>query len=227
MSLSFFGGIRKIFIEILFVVFGFAVVLLLDNRLIATGIVGTVLVLRFIFWSTRRQKFWFFLYGPIWAVIDIIFMQFRLSKYPEGDLFGQPLYMPFLFGQLAVLAGVVFEVAGGLDRPSKMPFWLDSVLLILSTLTWLLLHPWYENTLVLIFSGAFVIRALVDGKDRVAFVLALCVGFFEPLIELILVILGLFEFNYPGDLIVPNWFWPYFALISYPLRRVFSLVKNR
>ena len=68
-------------------------------------IAGLLLVLyggRLVLAADRAQRVYYLGYGAVWMLADIVFVRTGVFRYAELLLFGPSLYMPLVFGQLAI-----------------------------------------------------------------------------------------------------------------------------
>ncbi len=186
-------------------------------------IAGLLLLLyggRLVVAADRAQRVYYLGYGAVWMLADIVFVRTGVFRYAEASFLGPPLYMPLVFGQLAVLVG---ESVGWLTlRPEpRLPVMVDLGLLGAATGALILWHARPPAGLLIAFTAALLLRAALNRFDRRALAVALVFGVGEPVLEALLIQRGLFSFARPGPLGPPAWYWSFFAFASYSVTRAF------
>lgn len=210
---------RRVLIEVILAAGGFAVALALDSMVQAAAIIGIGYLLRLVLAAGREVRAWFIVGGLVWAGSDVAFVQVGVFSYATETWLGPPWYMPLLFGQLAVVTGTALTAFG--DREKLPPLWIDGLILAAASGSVLLFYSSGYMALAIAFPVALIVRAAVGRFDGRAIAAAVAVGVIEPLIELALIRAGLFAFSDPGPGGLPIWYWAYFGLASFAIRRVF------
>lgn len=209
---------RRLLVEVVLAAGGFAVALALDSMIEAAAIIGLAYVARLALAADRRTRLWFIAGGLVWAGSDVAFVRAGVFSYSAETWLGPPWYMPLLFGQLAVVTGTALIAFG--DRET-LPLWIDGAILAVATGAVLLFYRSGYTALAIAFPVALAARAAAGRFDGRAMAAAVAVGVIEPLIELALIEAGMFAFAAPGPGGLPIWYWAYFGLASFAVRRIF------
>lgn len=209
---------RRVVIEVLLAAGGFAIALTLDSMVQSAAIIGAAYALRLALAADKLVRLWFIIGGLAWAGSDVAFVRAGVFSYATESWLGPPWYMPFLFAQLAVVTGTALSAFG--DRET-FPLWLDGLILAAATGSVIVFYRSGYTALAIAFPLVLVARAAAGRFDGRALAAAVAVGVIEPLIELALIRAGLFAFSEPGPGGLPIWYWAYFGLASFAIRRVF------
>ena len=215
---------RALVIEVVLAAGGFAVALTLDSMVKAAAIIALGYIARLALAADWKVRAWFIGGGLLWAGSDVAFVRAGVFSYSVETWLGPPHYMPLLFGQLAVVTGTALAAFGDRER---FPLWLDGAILALATGAVLLFYRSGYTALAVAFPAVLIARAAAGRFDRRAVIAAIAVGVIEPLVELALIRAGLFEFSEPGPGGLPIWYWAYFGLASFAVRRAFVWSEGR
>lgn len=209
---------KRVAVEAVLAAGGFAIALGVESAAIAAAVIASAYALRLALAADWIARAWFAAGFLLWAGSDVAFVRCGVFSYSVETWLGPPWYMPLLFGQLAVMTGAALTAFG--DRERRPPLWVDGVILAAATGAVIALYDTGYAALAIALPAALVIRAIV-GSDGRAIAAAVAVGVIEPLIEIAMIRAGLFEFARPGPLGLPIWYWAYFGLASFAIRRAF------
>lgn len=215
---------RRVAIEALLAAAGFAVALSVGSPVQAAAIIALGYVTRLVLAADLTVRAWFVVGGLVWAASDVAFVRAGVFSYATETWLGPPWYMPLLFGQLAVVTGTALTAFGDRER---LPLWIDGLLLAAATGAVIGFYRSGYTALAVALPVALVARAAAGGFEARALAAAAAVGIIEPLIELALIRAGLFEFSVPGPGGLPIWYWAYFGLASFAIRRAFVWSERR
>lgn len=203
---------------------GFAIALSVESTTTAAAVIAAAYAARLALAADWTIRAWFAAGLLLWAGSDVAFVRAGVFSYATETWLGPPWYMPLLFGQLAVVTGAALTAFG--DREGAPPLWVDGLVLGAATGAVLLYYESGYDALAIAFPAALVIRAII-GRDGPAIAAAIAVGVVEPAIEIALIHAGLFAFSAPGPLGLPIWYWAYFGLASFAIRRAFVWSEAR
>lgn len=142
------------------------------------------------------------------GLCDQIHVQSKTTVYANPDFFGQPWYIPLVFGTGVAAAYLIAQPFAKKMYPSVPPaakaMAIELVYFLAAYLISATFQPSRPTTTIVLYS-AFGLRVLLAPNARALLAFAAIVGVGGTTIEIVLSALGSFHYAHPSFLGVPYW----------------------